>query len=595
MEDYDIGAAFKAIEDELIASMIRNLDHHRAMEDEEGFKWSQWQVEQLKALEDYKSKNKEKYGEHFKDINSQIDALIYLAREQGRMDQEIRILKAVKKGYKQREAQKRNADIYGKFFKVNDKKLDALIKATKEDFTKAEYAMLRMANDQYRKVIYNAQVYANAGGTTYEKAVDMATRDFLKAGINCVEYKNGARHTVKEYADMCIKTATKRAYLTGEGEKRKEWGISTVIMNKRGKACPLCVPFAGKILVDDVWSGGVPDGKHLLMSKAIEKGLYHPRCRDSHATYFEGISTSEGVKYTKEELKEIEEDYNREQRANYCRNQAERQERLGKYSLDSENKKIHNVRAAKWREKEEEYRQGLKKNSDDYDASEIVEKAKTKYDTLTRNIPPLSLEDIAEKSILDEVIDNAPIEFKNLIRNNENKILFAKTNAIGKWRHNIKEGIYINLEQDMQNETGYLSGVFHEIGHAIDRINGYRSNNGVFRKALEDDFSAFVKLYEKQYNLNKTEAYYNISKGLIETDPKKSYVLSDIFSGLTNNQCAGLYSHKNKYWKNPRKLEREAFANFFSVSIINKDGVDTIKSVFPNAYVEFLKIVGGCI
>lgn len=30
LADYDIGAAFEAIEDELIASMIRNMDRHRA-------------------------------------------------------------------------------------------------------------------------------------------------------------------------------------------------------------------------------------------------------------------------------------------------------------------------------------------------------------------------------------------------------------------------------------------------------------------------------------------------------------------------------------------------------------------------------------
>ena len=49
---YDVGAAFRRIEDELISSMIRNLDNHRAQESAEGFQWSQWQVEQLKALED---------------------------------------------------------------------------------------------------------------------------------------------------------------------------------------------------------------------------------------------------------------------------------------------------------------------------------------------------------------------------------------------------------------------------------------------------------------------------------------------------------------------------------------------------------------
>lgn len=356
MADYDIVEAFAKIEKELMESMVRNLDHHRAMEIDEGFEWSQWQVEQLKALENYKKKNRKKYGTEFKDIEKEIASLIYMARQQGKMDQEIKILEAIKKGFTDyHKPLKREVTTNAAFFRTNDRKIDALIEATTNDFKKAEYAMLRRADDQYRKVIFDAQMYAIAGGTTYEKAVDMAMEDFIKAGIQCVEYSNGARHTMKDYADMCIKTAVKRAYLTGEGEKRKEWGISLVIMNKRGKPCPKCLPFAGKILVDDVWSGGKPDGKHMLMSKAIEKGLYHPRCRDSHTTYFEGITTTEGKPYTKEEKEEILKDYNKEQKANYCKRQAEQQERLGTWLLDGGSRKIHMARAKQWEKLFKEY------------------------------------------------------------------------------------------------------------------------------------------------------------------------------------------------------------------------------------------------
>lgn len=66
-----------------------------------------------------------------------------------------------------------------------------------------------MADDQYRKIIYNAQVYANTGAGTYDKAVDMAIKDLISAGLNCVEYSNGARHTLPDYADMAIRTAGK--------------------------------------------------------------------------------------------------------------------------------------------------------------------------------------------------------------------------------------------------------------------------------------------------------------------------------------------------------------------------------------------------
>lgn len=62
----------------------------------------------------------------------------------------------------------------GEFFKVNNRKLNALVKSTTDDLKRAETAVLRMSNDKYRKAIFNAQVYANTGAGTYEKAVDMA-------------------------------------------------------------------------------------------------------------------------------------------------------------------------------------------------------------------------------------------------------------------------------------------------------------------------------------------------------------------------------------------------------------------------------------
>lgn len=276
-DTYDIAKAFQAIEEELIASMIRNLDRHRAEEEKEGYRWTQWQAEQLTALEEYKKRNEEKYGAVFNDISKTIPVLISMQRAAGHADQEITLLKAAGSGAKIRKRSKSLATD-GVFFKVNDRKINALIDATKKDFSRAEHAMLRYTNDQYRKIIFNAQMYA-ATGATYEKAVDMATKDFLSAGINCIEYKNGARHTITDYCKMAIQTANKRAYLTGEGESRRQRGIHTVIINKRTQACPKCLKWVGKVLVDDVWSGGTAKeaekSGYPLMSQAIAAGLYH--------------------------------------------------------------------------------------------------------------------------------------------------------------------------------------------------------------------------------------------------------------------------------------------------------------------------------
>lgn len=345
--EYDVGAAFEAIEEELISSIIRNMERHKVEEIEEDKQWSMWQIEQLKSLEKYRKENKKKFGKEFEEINKKIDRLILGANEDGQMDQEAEILKAIKKGL---PAKKVSPGGTAEFFKINDRKLNALLKATSSDMQKAEKAVLRRANDQYRKIIFNAQVYAATGAGTYEKAVDMATKDFLSAGIDCIEYANGSRHTIADYADMAIRTASKRAYLQGEGTKRQEWGLHLVIMNKRGNPCPKCLPFCGKILIDDVWSGGGrEDGKYPLMSSAIAAGLYHPRCRDSHTTYFPDITTV-NPKYSKEEVTNLEIEAKKEAKQQYAKRQEKKFKRLAKYSLDSENKQNYSLKAAEWKD-----------------------------------------------------------------------------------------------------------------------------------------------------------------------------------------------------------------------------------------------------
>lgn len=353
LAEYDLGEAFAAIENELIASMMRNISRHKSWEKKENKEWTMWQVEQLKELEKFKKENQAKYPQVFKKLNRKIEELLRMAEEEGQMDQEAEILQAIKDGFPVREVE---PGATAEFFKLNSRKLEALIQATNNDMQKAETAVLRMAEDQYRKIIYNAQVYANTGAGTYEKAIDMATRDFLAAGLTCIEYKNGARHTLSDYADMAIRTASKRAYLQGEGVKRQEWKISTVIINKRGdNPCPKCLPFVGKVMIDDVWSNGPKDGKspvtgkqYPLISSAIAAGLYHPRCRDSHTTYFEGISTPPDGKFTKKELNDLAEKNRIEAQQQYAERQTEKYGRLAQYSLDSENQKNYRAKEEEW-------------------------------------------------------------------------------------------------------------------------------------------------------------------------------------------------------------------------------------------------------
>lgn len=348
MSDYNIREAFEKIEDELIDSMMRNFSRHRAEETKEGYNWTQWQAEQLKSLEEYRKHNVKKFGKRFKTINSKVEEMIRTAKADGNASQEAEILEAVKDGFK--APKKPSEHSTAEFFKVNDRKLDALIKSTTDDLKRAETAVLRMSNDKYRKAIFNAQVAMNTGAVTYEKAVDIACKDMLNAGLNCVEYKNGARHTLSDYADMAVKTANKRAYLRGEGEKRAEWGVSLVVVNSRQGGCPDCAKYIGKVFIDDVYSNGKKsDGNYPLLSTAIKNGLFHPRCKDSTSTYYEEITTLEPV--SPEEEAEMDRRERLEEKQQYAQRQAERFDRRAEYSLDEDNKRIAQTRADEWHDR----------------------------------------------------------------------------------------------------------------------------------------------------------------------------------------------------------------------------------------------------
>ena len=349
MSDYNIREVFEKIEDELIDSMMRNFSRHRAEETKEGYNWTQWQAEQLKSLEEYRKHNAKKFGKRFKTINSKVEEMIRTAKADGNASQEAEILEAVKDGFK--APKKPSAHSTAEFFKVNDRKLDALIKSTTDDLKRAETAVLRMSNDKYRKAIFNAQVAMNTGAVTYEKAVDMACKDMLNAGLNCVEYKNGARHTLSDYADMAVKTANKRAYLRGEGEKRAEWGVSLVVVNSRQGGCPDCAKYIGKVFIDDVYSNGKKsDGNYPLLSTAIKNGLFHPRCKDSTSTYYPELDDLDAP-LSEDEIKELDRQRGIEEKQQYAQRQAERFDRRAKYSLDEDNKRIAQTRADEWHDR----------------------------------------------------------------------------------------------------------------------------------------------------------------------------------------------------------------------------------------------------
>lgn len=378
----DIAEAFARIEDELLASMMRNMAAHRVEELDSGAEWAQWQAVQLQGLHDYARRNNLDHGPAFDDLNGRMEEAIAEAYERGYAAQEAGILEAMAKGWEPPQAD---------MLRPSPHRLDALLRATHDDMMRAEHATLRRAEDIYRKTIFSAQLYATSGAGTYEKAIDMAVVDFLKKGVDGIVYKNGSRHTIREYSQMAVRTAAKRAAMAADGDARRDWGVHTIFVNYRADACPECMEWVGQVLVDDVYSGGTPEeaaeGGYALLSDAMAQGLFHPNCRDTQSTYFEGINEPPKP-FTPEEMGRAEEGEAEEQARSQAEQSAREWGRAAEMLLDPADKAEAQAKAEEWAGKAERRKRGQIDNPH--------------YDPFMREESLAEFNEWAMRSIMDE-------------------------------------------------------------------------------------------------------------------------------------------------------------------------------------------------
>lgn len=335
----EIADIFARIELRLIASLKRNLKRHTEWEAAEGFRWPAWQAEKLQNIEKFRQENKSIMEEYQSLIDEETEAII-----RAEYDMEA-------------ETQERAAgepDI-NNFFGVNERRVDSLIEDVNHNLHEAESSSLRMMDDVYRKTIYRAEMAAATGSVTMEQAVDLAVKDFLGAGINCIQYRNGRLVNIATYAEMAIRTASLRSFLRGEADRREALGIDTVLCSQYGACSETCLPWQGKVYIDDVWGrftgeisgkiGKSRNGKwYPLLSAAVEAGLFHPNCRHTLSTWIEGISRKPEPLDT-EKVKETAELEKKQRR---MENRVRRLKRLSKGTLDQEKAKEyrHKARAA---------------------------------------------------------------------------------------------------------------------------------------------------------------------------------------------------------------------------------------------------------
>lgn len=527
------------------------------------------------------------------------------------------------------------------FFGLNDRKIKSLMKSTTNDINDVKYAALRMADDQYRQIIYKAEVFANTGAKTVKQAIDMATHDFLAKGFNCIEYSNGSRHNIADYCDMAIRTANKRANLMGEGEMRKKLGNPLVYISRHNGACDKCSPWQGRVYIDDVYSGGTEeDGKYPLLSTAIDGGLFHPRCQHGSSTYYPDIN---------DEPEEVTKAFNNSEHEDTYTQALQRQkrqyERLALGSLLSENITNYQSKALELQNQIE---------GSTIEVNNLPSQFTTQNEIDNTNI---ALEFINnQKNANPKVVQL----FKNM--NNNTKIPFKISHAKNymleiKRKSNNIDSVKLVIPNLTNRNIGNIQTWLHENMHFIDFIKSNKSmydyqgffstkkislqtairNSGSsMGKEIKDLFNKFNSQYEKEKNVildktnklikkldddyvkniqgktaneyakiykeykkkyNQISNQYKIDIDIIGRDIMGGGVnqLQDIYDALSSGNYRDMgivkYGHGSKYYNNINSRVKEIVANFSSLSISRPDLIEMLKKDKPKLVEELNNLI----
>ena len=302
LTEKQLAELFEEIERKLIESLKRNLPNHKEWERDLEFDWPAWQAEKVKSLERFRKENEAIMREYRETISKETRVLLeeQFHESAGEAD------KLFENGISESVTD-------DSFFDIWDEKLESLIEEMQGKERMAQTAALRTMDDVYRQTLMRADTALQTGSVTLQKAIELAVEDFAKQGINCIEYRDGRRVNIADYAYMALKTSNTRAALLGGAKQRMALGIDTVRVSSYGGCSDTCLPWQGNVYIDDVFavfSGEVAGDRgksrngiwYMLLSVAVKAGLFHPNCRHTLTSYREGAR--EPMRFDEEKVRE---------------------------------------------------------------------------------------------------------------------------------------------------------------------------------------------------------------------------------------------------------------------------------------------------
>ena len=490
------------------------------------------------------------------------------------------------------------------FFGVNSRRIDSLTEDMLNAESRAESAALRMMDDTYRSVVAKTAAEMATGAVTLPQAIDLAMQDFLRAGINCIAYKNGRRVNIADYVQMALRTAATRSYLQGEAKKRAELGIDTVLVSQYGACSETCLPWQGRVYIDDVFGrfDGETDGErgkskngnwYPLLSVAVHNGLFHPNCRHTLSTWIEGVSKlSEPM--DKSKIREVSA---LEQKQRNLEKKVREAKRIAAGKLDPDAQKQAKKQV---QTRQKELREFIEGHSDvlrrDYWREKVYPTALSlnegeKHDILSIYKPAsaylgadggFDLERI--KSDFKEIVKTMPEQsrmyFDYIGDDGDNPTAFEKTDHPDlEFAYSPKKDlIYYNPVAQEFSKIDLMVAMAHEKSHRLDHL--------FFSSWKSSELTAAIHEAQEQV-MSETELFRKRAQA------DKAGCFSDIISALSAGEIDDIIGHDRGYWKLPRTRESEVFANLFTlVSFRMESELAFLKSRFPELIRIFMELIG---
>ena len=548
-----------------------------------------WKLRRMQDVQAYRRRNQQIVADHLPQLEEQTAALLQEAYRAGVLDT----------AEQHREQADPTYILEGDFDGVDDRRLDALVQEVNENFRTVEMAALRRVEDIYKKIAYQAQIAQATGAVTMEQAVNQVAKQFLERGIDCVQYADGRRVNIASYAEMALRTAATRSKCRGDAALRRQLGVDTVLVSQYGACSETCLPWQGRVYIDDVWGDPVEMGadglaesrnghRYMLLSVAVAEGLFHPNCRHSLSTWYEGISKPPPVL----DAAAIRRTAALESRQRELERKVRKYKRLEAGALDPDNEQ-------KYRQKrlaaQKQLREFIAANDDVLRRNYWREKTYGMQQQPKRRKSTITVPDnhkAAASPAAPFDIDAARQEYKNFLQSvpEKNRMYLEYFSETAEFRRNtdMKSAYAYSLRDDVvyYNDTRpafrrykFDKAITHELAHRADCLLIHAEESDEFRKAIQEGAKSIATLPIKE-----------VFKEIL--DDEDTMALQDVFSALYGGYHPDLScGHSKKYYSKSHTKEREIFANMFTLETSNRrDLIEIIQKHFPSLYAAYLKL-----